>query len=483
MTILDYLLISILYFWASSTAMSLGIGYYTLYRPVIAGLLTGLILKSPFLGMTAGAVVNLIYMNFVSTGGSFKGDQCLTAVMAAYAAIILRLTPVEASAVAYPFGFLGILIWKYRLNINSIFVKKYEKEYERGSNPDISLYDGLFPQLLLYIMSSAVIVAAFLIMNLFDDFILKYYQHIDIFLNIIGLFLVFTSIWNILINLKNKYAIFIFVGFFLVVLITGLSSEWFLIIIAIIIFSLSNKNIYSINKSSDNNNNIKKADLIYSWFIWMNYSHSCYSFERLQGMAFAHSMKNIFKKLYKDKNDAVDAVHRHSEFFNTEPNMGTPILGCIISMEEQSVQGKTNGLDAAYIKKGMMGIAAGLGDSFTQVVLTPLFISLSVMMCLDHRYLLALLPASFLAASILFISFSGWMNGYYVGRDSLIERINTVKNSKVKLYFPYIFSGILGVAAAKLMILDYAASANNTLLTALVVTVTIIIVQYKSKRS
>ena len=267
MTILSYLLISILYVWASSTAMSLGIGYYTLYRPIIAGLLTGLILKDPFLGMTAGAVVNLIYMNFVSTGGSFKGDQCITAVMAAYLAIVLRLTPVEASAVAYPFGFLGILIWKYRLSINSIFVKKYEKEYERGANPNISLYDGLFPQLLLFVMSSAVIASAFLIMNLFDDFILKYYQHIDIFLNMIGLFLVFTSIWNILINLKNKYAIFIFAGFFLVVMITELGSQWFLIIIAIILFSLSNKNIYKINKSSNNNNNIKNADLNYSWFI------------------------------------------------------------------------------------------------------------------------------------------------------------------------------------------------------------------------
>ncbi|MDF2616979.1 MAG: system mannose/fructose/sorbose family transporter subunit, partial [Sedimentibacter sp.] len=199
------------------------------------------------------------------------------------------------------------------------------------------------------------------------------------------------------------------------------------------------------------NNNINNKDLTYSWFIWMNFSHSCYSYDRLQGLAFAHSMKNIFKKLYKDKQEVSRAIHSHAEFFNTEPNMGTPIHGYIISIEEQSSL-NANDIDTAYIKKGMMGIAAGLGDSYTQVVLTPLFIALSVMMCLDGNYIAAFLPILYLAGSILFLSYSGWMNGYYIGREYLIERINLVKNSRIKKYASFIFSGILGVASAKLIL-------------------------------
>jgi len=244
------------------------------------------------------------------------------------------------------------------------------------------------------------------------------------------------------------------------------------------LFSNYNKNI------NNNNNNINKSDLIYSWFIWMNFSHSCYSYDRLQGMAFAHSMKNIFKKLYNDGSAESEAIHRHAEFFNTEPNMGTPIHGYIISLEEQNkINNSDENSGISYIKKGMMGIAAGLGDSFTQVVLTPLFISMSVMMCLDHSYSLALLPVVFLACSILYISYSGWMKGYYQGKESLLERINIVKNSKVKLYFPYIFAGITGVSLGKLILLDYEAGLEYSTVTASIAIISIIYVLAKNKRS
>jgi len=486
MTFVNYFLLSILYFWASSTALSFGVGYYTLYRPIISGMITGLILGDAQLGMLAGAVVNIIYINFVSTGGSFKGDQCLTAIIGATAAILLHISPIEAAAIAYPFGFMGVLIWKYRLSINAIFVKKYEKSYDANNNPDISLYDGLFPQLLLYVMSTAVIIVAVATMLLFSNIILKYYLNIKGTLYLAGLLLVFISVGNILYSIKNKYNIFIFLALFIVTFIFNPRSYLFLIFFAVILLYLLNKNIFNSNnnKSSNKNNNINKGDLIYSWFIWMNFSHSCYSYDRLQGLAFAHSMKNIFKKLYTNKADVSDAIHRHAEFFNTEPNMGTPIHGYIISLEEQIIKNKSDETsNVTYIKKGMMGIAAGLGDSYTQVVLTPLFITLSVMVCLDHSYLLALLPPIYLACSILFISYTGWIKGYYEGKESLIERINIVKNSKVKLYFPYIFAGIMGVSLGKLLLLDNEAFYDNIIFIAAIAVISIIYVFAKNKRS
>lgn len=464
MTFTDYFLISVLYFWASSTAMSLGIGYYTAYRPVVAGLVTGMILGDPFLGMSAGAVVNIVYMSFVSTGGSFKGDQCLTAVMAAAWAVAYGFSPAESAVLAYPFGFLGTLIWKYRLSINSIFVNGYEKEYEMGNNPDISLYDGLYPQLLLYIMSSAVVAVSFLALNAAGVYAARYYSILKDFLHAAGMFMVFASVTSLLQSLNNKKSFLVFAASFAGVLLTDLNTYFILLFLTFMLLLISNKKIFCINKSDHKNNNIRKKDLVYSWFIWMNFSHSCYSYGRLQGMAYAHSMKNIFRKLYSQEKEVSDAVHRHSEFFNTEPNMGTPIHGCIAAMEEEAAMRGEN-LDVSYIKKGMMGIAAGLGDSFTQVVLTPLFISMSVMMCLDGKFLAALLPIGVLAVSILVISYSGWMNGYSQGRESLLERINLIKNSKVKKYFYLIFPGILGAAAAKFFLVQGEASRENILLT------------------
>jgi len=183
----------------------------------------------------------------------------------------------------------------------------------------------------------------------------------------------------------------------------------------------------------------------------MNYSHSCYSYERLMGLAFAHSMKNIIRKLYADEHEIAEAIHNHTEFFNTEPNMGTPIHGYIISLEEERMLNNQSFEDISYIKKGMMGISAGLGDSFTQAILAPLFISMSVMLCLDGSFYLAFIPVIILSVFILFISYNGFMNGYFQGRESMLQRIKDVKQSKIKLYFPYIFSGILGFSISKLL--------------------------------
>ncbi|MFA7550363.1 MAG: PTS system mannose/fructose/sorbose family transporter subunit IID [Sedimentibacter sp.] len=447
MTFSDYCLLSIFYFWASSTAFSLGIGYYTIYRPIVAGTIAGFILNDVQTGMIAGAVVNIIYIDFISTGGSFKGDQCLTAVMAAIASISYNLHPVEAAAAAFPFGFLGILIWKYRLVINNIFVHIYEKKYKENKAPDISLYNGLLPQLLLFVMSSAVIITAFALMFLFNELI--DFKSISLWLYYIGLLLVAFSASNILYKIRNKYNYIIFVSIFLADLIFDLRAYLLFILITFSLIFISDKkvNFYRNNFTGK----IRKSDLVYSWFIWMNYSHSCYSYERLMGLAFAHSMKNILKKLYDNKYDISEAIHNHTEFFNTEPNMGTPIHGYIIALEEERKLNNKSFENISYIKKGMMGISAGLGDSFTQAILTPLFISMSVMLCLDESYYLAFIPVIFLSANILFISYNGFMNGYFQGRDSMLQRIKDIKQSKIKVYFSYMFSGIFGLSMSKLL--------------------------------
>ena len=455
MTFSDYVLFGIFYFWASSTALSIGIGYYTIYRPVIAGMAAGLILNDVKTGMMAGAVVNIIYIDFVSTGGSFKGDQCLTALIAAVASIAFDLHPLEAAALAFPFGFLGILIWKYRLRINNIFVHMYEKKYKENKAPDISLYDGLFPQLLLLVMSSAVITAALLLMFSFNRLI--NFNKIS-FLYHIGLMLVIFSVFNILYKIRNKYSFIIFTFVFLSALIIEIKAYIVLIVLTLILLITSNKRVDIVR--NDFKGSIKKGDLVYSWFIWMNYSHSCYSYERLMGLAFAHSMKNIIKKLYKDKHEIAGAIHNHTEFFNTEPNMGAPILGYIISLEEERKLSSESFENISYIKKGMMGISAGLGDSFTQVVLTPLFISMAVLLCLDKSYYLALIPVIYLAACILFISYKGFMNGYFQGKESMLKRIKNVKESRLKLYFPCMFSGILGLSMSKLLFNEMSPEEN-----------------------
>lgn len=462
MTAINFILVSILYFWCSSTSLSLGIGYYTLYRPIVSGMLTGLILGDFSLGMLAGAVINIIYIDFVSTGGSFKGDQCLTAIIASAAAILYKLTPVEAAAIAYPFGYIGILLWKYRLNINTLFVNIYDNKYKIGLKPNISIYNGFLPQLLLFIMSSAVTALSIIILFLIKGLFI-YIKDIRSILFIMGIFLINISIFNRLLKLEGYKNIIIFLAAVIITFVFNINYIIILFLLLIIIYVII-KDI-SLNKDKNliiNNDKkvLRKIDLLYSWFIWMNFSHSCYNYERLQGMAFAHSMKNVIKKLYRNDVEIFSGINRYTEFFNTEPNVGTPIHGYIIYLEEQKSLGSEI-VNISYIKKGMMGIAAGMGDSFTQVVLTPLFILMSLIICFDKKIVFALIPITALGLLIIYISYSGWINGYIYGKDALIRRINLIKNNRIKKYYPIIYNGLFGCLVSRLIIYNFMTIKEN----------------------
>ncbi|WP_102337670.1 PTS system mannose/fructose/sorbose family transporter subunit IID [Collinsella provencensis] len=90
-----------------------------------------------------------------------------------------------------------------------------------------------------------------------------------------------------------------------------------------------------------------------------------WNYERQMNMAFCYSMLPIIKKLYPNKDDQVQAMQRHMEFFNTTPHMSTLILGITAAMEEQNAtdpEFETESIN--NVKVSLMGPLAGIGDSF-----------------------------------------------------------------------------------------------------------------------
>ena len=73
---LQAVLISLVYYLGNGPWLA-GVGYYTLYRPLVAGFLVGLILGDPVQGTIVGAAINLMYLGFISAGGSLPADPCL----------------------------------------------------------------------------------------------------------------------------------------------------------------------------------------------------------------------------------------------------------------------------------------------------------------------------------------------------------------------------------------------------------------------
>ena len=56
------------------------VGLWSLQRPLVCGLVTGLILGHPVQGAVIGATINLVYLGFMSAGGSMPADMALAGI-------------------------------------------------------------------------------------------------------------------------------------------------------------------------------------------------------------------------------------------------------------------------------------------------------------------------------------------------------------------------------------------------------------------
>ena len=88
-----------------------------------------------------------------------------------------------------------------------------------------------------------------------------------------------------------------------------------------------------------------------------------FNFERMQSMGFCVTMMPAIKRLYNTKEERAAALKRHLEFFNTQPWIGSAIMGVTAAMEEQRANGAAIDDGAiSGVKVGLMGPLAGVGD-------------------------------------------------------------------------------------------------------------------------
>ena len=126
---------------------------------------------------------------------------------------------------------------------------------------------------------------------------------------------------------------------------------------------------------------VSKSALNKCFWNWAFFAHACYNYERLQGTGFLHSMTPIIDELY-DKDDLQGrsyAMTRHAAFFNTEPRVGTAIIGLAAAMEERIASGEEELAETVTsVKTGLMGPLAGIGDTLMQAILSPLLLSIAI---------------------------------------------------------------------------------------------------------
>ena len=140
-----------------------GLSFYTLNRPLVAGLVVGLILGNPGQGALIGAAINLIYLGFISAGGAIPGDPGLAGWVGTTIAIAGSLNYGAALALAVPIGLLGTVIWNARMTVDSAFMHMADRAADKADVGGVIRANVLYPQAWLFLITFVpVTIAVFL---------------------------------------------------------------------------------------------------------------------------------------------------------------------------------------------------------------------------------------------------------------------------------------------------------------------------------
>lgn len=173
----------------------------------------------------------------------------------------------------------------------------------------------------------------------------------------------------------------------------------------------------------ENKKRLTKGDVRRSWWSWQVFSHSCYNYERLQAISFGQAMGVALRKLYPNKEDLGRELQKHTVFFNTEPNVGGVIHGVVLAMEEQRANNEPISEEVINsLKTGLMGPFAGIGDTLTQGILTPVLLAIGLGMAQGGNIVGPLFYFISISLSMMAISYGSWMYGYKMGTVA-IERV------------------------------------------------------------
>lgn len=151
--IFQALIIGVLsYLGSLSCPWALGLtgGWYTLSRPLVSGLLIGLILGDVTTGILVGVAVQVVFIALVTPGGQMPQD--LNA--AAYIGVTLGILTVTsggtveaAVAIATAIGAVGTIFHNFMQFTNTFFNQRAYSAIERGDFKGLSLNHWILPQL------------------------------------------------------------------------------------------------------------------------------------------------------------------------------------------------------------------------------------------------------------------------------------------------------------------------------------------------
>ncbi|MFQ5329396.1 MAG: PTS system mannose/fructose/sorbose family transporter subunit IID [Thermodesulfobacteriota bacterium] len=141
----------------------------------------------------------------------------------------------------------------------------------------------------------------------------------------------------------------------------------------------------------------------------------CYG--KNHGLGFSTAIAPAISAIYEDEKMRYDVRMRHKGDFSINPYMSAPVIGAVIRMEEEVMEGKRDPADIILFKKSLSGPYSAIGDMFFWGSVRP-FASITGVSAALYFGMLA--PILFLLLYNIFHLWMRWLGltkGYLLGVD------------------------------------------------------------------
>lgn len=445
-----------------------------LVYPLTTGLLTGILMGDPMTGMVAGASIQLIYLGWISAGGTMPSNTIVAGIFGTAMTILSGADPSMAVTFAIPFSMFGLLLNQIYMTVNSFWIHKADDMLEKGNIRGVRLMNfvpSFFMALILYGIPAFALVMSgkswgTALINAIPDSLVSALQVVGGIMPALGIAMLLNYLG------KKKLVPFYFVGFFLTVYLKldTMAIAVFASLIAIIMFFNDNKEKVAgkkkvkrltLNPEESTNDyteetvektyskKLSKHDLVKTWLA-TTCTESCYNYERLQALGIANLMIGPIRKLYDTAEERVRELKKYMVFYNSEVfTIGPIINGITVSMEEARANGESvSAEDINSVRTGLMGPVAGIGDTVMQGVLFPILAGMGCTMALDGNYLGPVFFTVVFEVLIFTCGYFMFMNGYKYGKTTLLKILKNGIIDKITNAFSIIGLMVVGCMAS-----------------------------------
>ena len=451
-----------------------------LVYPLTTGTLVGLFMGDPMTGMLAGANIQLIYLGWISAGGTMPSNTIVAGIFGTAMTILSGADPTMAVTFAIPFSMFGLLLNQVYMTVNAAWIHQADKLLEKGNLRGVRFMNfvpSFCMALVLYGIPAFLLVVsgsgwASDLINAVPESVISALQVVGGIMPALGIAMLLNYLG------KKKLIPWFFGGFFLTVYsglgLTAISI--FSAIIALVMYLNSNtaqkqtetKKVkrLSLNKKTETievsqpadqaaaelpeyTKKLSKKTLVKTW-LWTTSTEACYNYERLQALGAANLMLTPIRELYDTNEERVKELKKYMVFYNSEVFTVGPIInGIACSMEEAHANGENvTEKDINAVRTGLMGPVAGIGDTVMQGILFPILFGIGCSMALDGSYLGPILSFAIFEILIFGCGYFMFMTGYKQGKTSLLKILKNGTIDRIINSFSIVGLMVVGSMAA-----------------------------------